>query len=145
MTVRISTGARDQCLKGGLQAKFNGGFIYLYTGAQPSTPDQGATGVLLGKVTKNGDGSTGLTWADPVSGVMGKNTDVWQFTGLAAGTVGWFRISESADTPTGDSSTEVRVDGTVGTAGADANIANTNISAGAVSSVDSFNVVMPGA
>ena len=41
-------------------------------------------------------------------------------------------------------STKARIDGTLGTAGADVNIANTNIAVGAVSTVDNFTVTMPG-
>lgn len=149
MTMRLSTGLRNKLLDGGTAGGIKGslaaGFIYIYTGTPPATPDTGATGTLLGKVTKNNDGITGLTFDAAVAGVSSKAAaETWQFTGLAAGQAAWFRFSEAADTPTVTDSTKARIDGTLGTAGADVNIANTSITVGAVSTVDSFTVTMPG-
>lgn len=148
MTIRLSTGMRNAVLNGGASGGVAGalalGFIYLYDGTQPASPDTGATGTLLGKVTLNNDGSTGLSWEAAAAGVLPKDVDEnWQFAGLANGTVGWFRFSEAADTPTNTSATAKRIDGLVGTAGADMNISNTAVVLAAVSTVDSFSFTMP--
>jgi hypothetical protein len=148
MTIRVSTGARNAMLGNGtnlgLRAALAAGFLYLYTGSQPATADAGATGTLVGKVTVNGDGTTGLTFDAASGGVLSKAAaEAWKFTGLADGTVGWFRFSDSADTPTASSATAKRVDGLVGTAGADANMSNTAVLTGAVSTVDSFSLTLP--
>ncbi len=95
--------------------------------------------------TRTGDdGTTGLSFEAPASGVMTKDTDEdWKFHGLANGNVGWFRFAEASDTPTNDSSTAKRIDGLVGTAGADANITNTAVASAAVSTVDNWSFTMP--
>lgn len=144
MTIRISTGARN-CMLGdgshqGLRAGFAAGFLYLYDGTQPATADTGATGNLLGKVTLNGDGTTGLTFDAAASGVLSKAAaETWKFTGLLAGTVGWYRFSAAGDTPTNTSTTAIRVDGLIATAGGDANMSNTTVAVGAVNTVDSWS------
>jgi hypothetical protein len=150
MTVRLSTGMRNKMLDGGTTGGVKGalalGFIYLYTGSQPASADTGATGTLLGKVTKDGDGTTGLNFDAAASGVSSKAAaETWRFTGLADGVAGWFRFSAASDTPTATSTTAARIDGTIGTAGADMNIANTNVVTGAVSTVDNFTITQPGA
>lgn len=149
MTVRLSTGMRNKILDGGsgggVAGALTSGFIYIYPGTQPTTPDTGATGTLLGKVTVNGDGTTGLSFDASSAGVLPKAAaQTWRFTGLADGQAAWFRFSAASDTPTATSSSAARIDGTIGTAGADLNIANTNIVTGAVSTVDNFTITMPG-
>ena len=149
MSVRISTGLRNKILLGatggGVKGALDGGKIYLYSGSPPASPDTGATGTNLGIVTLNGDGSTGVTFDAPVSGVLAKAAaETWQFVGLTDGQVGWFRFSAAGDTPTANSSTAPRLDGTVGTAGADVTIGNTNIVNGSVNTIDNFTITQPG-
>ena len=150
MTIRLSTGMRDAINNGGVNGGVKGaltlGFIYIFTGAQPTNADTGAPGVLLGKVTLNGDGVTGINLGNSANGVIEKAAaEAWRFVGLADGAAGWWRYSEPSDSPTANSNTSKRIDGSIGTAGADANIANTNIVTGAVSTVDQFSITMPGA
>lgn len=148
MTIRLSTGMRNALLTGGSGGGVNGaltvGFLYLYDGTQPASADTGATGTMLGKVTVDDDGTTGLTFDAAAAGVLVKAAaETWQFHGLAAGNVGWFRFSEAADTPGNTSTTAKRIDGLVGTAGADANITNTAVALAAVSTVDDWSFTMP--
>jgi len=150
MTIRLSTGLRNDILNGGagggVRGAFAGGFIYIFPGTQPASPDTGATGTLLGKVTVNGDGSTGLNFDAAVNGVMSKAlAEVWRFLGLADGQAGWFRFCEASDTPTVTSATASRMDGTLGTAGADMDISNTNVTTGAMNTVGDLTITMPGA
>jgi hypothetical protein len=147
MSIRISTGLRNKLLESGFKPNMDGGFLYLYPGSQPSTPDAAASGTLLGKVTVSADDATGLTFQTPaVLGVMSKTAaELWQFKGLTDGQVGWFRFCEAADTPTTASGTAARFDGTIGTAGADVDIGNSNIKTDAINTVDRFTVTMPGA
>jgi hypothetical protein len=101
---------------------------------------------MLGRVTVGGDGVTGLSLGAAANGVIEKAVaEAWRFVGLADGAAGWWRYSEPGDTPTATSDTMKRIDGSIGTAGADANIANTNVVTGAVSTVDEFAITMPGA
>lgn len=151
MSIRLSTGLRNKILEGGagggVKGALDGGFVYVYPGTQPTSPDTGATGTLLGKVSVEADDTTGLTFeAAAVLGVIQKAAaELWQFEGLAVGQAGWFRYSEDGDTPTSNSATAARLDGTIGTAGADMDIGNTNITVGAVNTVDRFSVTMPAA
>jgi hypothetical protein len=148
MTIRLSTGMRNVCMGDGTNKGVGGvlalGFISIYQGTQPASPDTGATGTVLGLVTLNGDGSTGLSWEVAAAGVLSKDTDeVWQFTGLANGVAGWFRCWPAGGNPLSTSSTEARVDGLIATAGGDANMSNVNVVTGAVSTVDAFTLTMP--
>jgi len=128
---------------GGVRTALNLGFIYLYDGTQPATADTGATGTQLGKVTVN-DSGVGLTFDAAVAGVLTKAAaETWRFHGLANGTVGWYRFSEAADVPGNLSTTAMRIDGLVGTAGADMNISNTAVVLAAVSTVDTFSFTEP--
>jgi len=151
MSIRLSTGMRNKICEGGtgggVKGALDGGFLYIFPGSQPTTPDAGATGTMLGKVSVNADGTTGLTFQLPaVLGVISKTTaQTWQFIGLVDGQAGWFRFSGPGDTPTSTSATAARIDGTIGTAGADVDIGNSNIVTGAVNTVDKFSITMPGA
>jgi hypothetical protein len=147
MTVRLSTGARNAMLgngtNAGLRAALALGFMNIYSGSQPATADAAATGTLLGTVTVN-DGGTGLTFDAAAAGVLSKAAaETWKFHGLAAGTAGWFRFYDAADTPSGSSATSKRVDGLIGTAGADVNMSNTAVVLAAVSTIDAFSITLP--
>jgi len=149
MTIRLSTGARNAMMgdgtNKGLAAALAAGFINIYTGTQPATADTGATGTLLGTVTKNNDGSTGITVGPAAAGVLSQasgNTP-WQFGGLAAGVAGWYRYWPAGGNPAANSSTEARVDGLIGTAGADLNFTNTTIAVSAVTTIDSYTLTLP--
>lgn len=150
MTIRLSTGMRNAILDGGAGGGVKGalaaGFVHIFSGAQPTSGDIGATGVMLGRVTLDGDGVTGINLGAAANGVIEKAVaEAWRFVGLADGAAGWWRYSEASDTPTATSTTAKRIDGSIGTAGADANIANTNVVTGAISTVDEFSITMPGA
>jgi len=149
MTIRLSTGLVNKMLDGGvgggLKGAFTSGYMAIFAGTQPSDADTGAgSATQLGKVTKNDDGTTVITFDAAVLGVSSKAVaETWRFHGLAAGTAGWFRMYVSGDTITADSTSAARFDGSIGTAGADLNISNTNIIFSAVTTVDSFTVTLP--
>lgn len=147
MSFRLSTGLRNKVLDGGTGGGFKGalnlGKINIYTGSQPASADTGATGTLLGTVTVN-DAGTGLTFDASVAGVLSKAAaETWKFHGLADGTAGWFRFYESADTPGNTSSTAARLDGAIGTSGAELNLTNLSILTGQVNTVDAFTITQP--
>lgn len=74
------------------------GKILIYTGGQPATPNTAATGTLLAT----------FTLADPSfsaasSGMITLDaTPPLDTTGVAAGTAGWFRMTDSADASVAD-------------------------------------------
>lgn len=149
MTIRLSTGMRNKLLDGGatggIKGSFNLGFMAILTGSQPTSPDDAATGTRLGTVSVNGSG-TGITFDSAAAGIIAKAVaEAWKFTGLADGTAGWFRLYQAADTITNVSTTVARIDGAIGSSGADLNLSNLSITTGQVNTVDTFTITMPGA
>lgn len=147
MTARLSTGLRNAMLAGGSSGGFKGalhlGFIAFYSGPQPLTADSAASGTLLGTVSVNGSG-TGLTFENPVAGVVSKTAaEAWRLTGVADGTAGWFRFYPATGNPATSSSTEARLDGTLGTANADIVVSNIAIRIGVPVTVDQFSFSLP--
>jgi hypothetical protein len=147
MTIRLSTGLRNKMLdggaSGGIKGAFNLGFIAILTGTQPNSADNAATGTLLGTVSVNG-GGTGITFDSAAAGVIAKAVaETWRFTGLAAGIAGWYRLYAPGDTITNSSSSAARVDGSIGSSGADLNLSNLTIEVGQVNTCDTFTLTMP--
>lgn len=145
---RLSTGLCNAVLTGGsgngVKASLDGGFINIYSGTQPATADAGATGTLLGTITKDGDGVTGLTFDAAAAKVLSKAAaEAWKMVGAAAGTAGWFRFYKSGDTLTASSTTAKRLDGAIGTSGAELNLSNLSIDVGQVNTCDAFTITMP--
>jgi hypothetical protein len=150
MAIRLSDEARNRLLaggaNGGIKNAFNLGFIAIMSGSQPNSANTGATGTLLGTVTVNGDGTTGIGFDAPVAGVISKAAaQAWKFTGLAAGIAGWFRLYAPGDTITATDSTKPRIDRAIGTIGAELNLSNVTIAIGQVNTVDSFTIGEPAA
>lgn len=147
MSFRLSTGMRNKLLDGGATGGYknalNLGFIAILTGSQPTSPDSPATGTLLGTVSVNGAG-TGLTFDASVAGVLSKAAaETWRFTGLADGTAGWFRHYAPGDTITNTSTTAARIDGAIGTSGAELNLTNLAITTGQVNTCDTYTITQP--
>lgn len=150
MAIRLSTGLRNKMLDGGtgggIKEALASGFIAILTGSQPASADAAATGTLLGTVTVNGDGVTGLTFDAAVAGVISKAAaEAWKFTGLAAGIAGWYRFYEAGDTITSISTSAARIDGAIGSSGADLNLSNLSIGVGQVNTCDTFTYTLPAA
>ena len=97
------------------------GSIELYTGSQPASPDSAVTGTLIGRVTvdsgawSEGVSTNGLTFGTVASAQVDKATaETWQFTAVAAGTIGWGRFRANAVDAGGASTTLHRIDFSVG-------------------------------
>lgn len=144
MALRLSTGLRQALLgTASFQSEFNLSKINIYSGTQPSSPDDAATGTLLVTISNNG-GATGLTFDAPVAGSISKAAaETWSGTAVADGTAGWFRLYENLDTPGSSSTTASRIDGNIATSGANMNMSNTFIANAAVQTVSSFSVTLP--
>jgi hypothetical protein len=130
----------------GFNEIMRGSKINVYTGAQPTTANDAATGTLLFTITKGGDGVTGLEWTAASGGATAKPAgDTWAGTAINSGTAGWFRCYEEGDEPSAANTTNARFDGAVATAGAQINMTSTTIAAGAVQTVSSFTYTQPAA
>ncbi len=150
MTTRASTGARNKMLdggaSGGLKASLALGAINIYSGPQPLSADTGATGTLLGTVSIDGLGVTGLTFDAAVNGVLSKAAaETWKFVGVAAGTAGWCRFYPAGGNPAVLSTTESRVDMAIASSGSDVSLSNISITIGAPVTVDIYQITLPSA
>lgn len=84
----------------------------------------------------------GLSFLDAASGVVAKSADTWQFTGLADGTAGWFRLVGNGADAGGTSTTLPRLDGSIGATG-DMVLASTAIVTSAPNTIDAFSYTIP--
>lgn len=147
MAFMISTGLRNHLLTGGSFKNGMDGFVvrvYGNDGAVPATADAAVgSATLLAILSVDGLGGGGTFESAPVSGVLSKETTEELFgTILATGTASFFRLSATADTGA-SSTTEKRLQGTVGTVDADFLVRDINFVADEEQRVDSINLGMP--
>ena len=83
-----------------------------------------------------------LKFGAPTAGVIVKAADVWSGVNLATGTAGYFRMVTSLDLGT-DNETDVRLQGTVSTSGADMNLTSINLVISATLTIDNFQLTEP--
>jgi hypothetical protein len=93
MALRLATPARNaaaDAIADLFDAGSGAGTLKIYTGSQPTTPQDAATGTLLATVTL-ADPAFGSAATGVVTG-----TDPASVTAVATGTAGWFRAADSA-------------------------------------------------
>lgn len=124
-----STGLRNHLLAtGSLKAALDGGVIRIYSGAVPADADASiASAVLLCTVSLTSTGA-GINLATTATGgvILKASAEVWSGNNVADGTASFFRFSGLADAA-GLSTTEKRIQGTVGLAGADLNLSSVTL------------------
>ncbi len=129
---------------------FNRHVIRIYSGSAPSTADAVETGTLLVTLTVSagafvaGLPANGLRFLESgiSAGVLGKNTDTHSGTAAATGTAGYYRMYNNLFV-TGASTSSRRVQGTVGTSGAQFILSSTSIVSGATVTLDTHNITLP--
>lgn len=109
----------------------NNGYIRIYTGAIPSTPETAASGTLLAELRFNA-----TAFGAAAAGVITANAITQDSSADNTGTAGYYRALQS-------DGTTALWDGTVGTAGADLNLNSTSISAGVIVQITSLTVTLP--
>lgn len=145
MAARLSTGLVNALMgTDSFRECFALGFIDIYTGAQPTSPDDAATGTKLCTLYSDGT-STGLSWETAaVGGVLSKlSSQTWSSTVLADGTAGWFRLREAGDSGTGASTTAKRYDGSISTSGAQMNLGQLALLTGAPFVISAATFTLP--
>jgi len=147
MSFKSSLGTRNALLAE-LKAALDGGLLYIYdnSAAEPASPSDAVPGgaVLLCVISNNSTG-TGITFAAPADGIMLKEpSEVWSGINLASGTAAWYRVVADGDSGL-ESSTDVRVQGSIGTVNADLLIADTYLTATEEQRVDYYAIGMPSA
>lgn len=145
MTLKVSTGLRNAMLStGSLVAGLGSPLIMVYGGTVPATADADVTGTLLCIISLNSTGDP-LGFDPATGGTLPKAAaEVWSGTNVASGTATHFRIVDSAFPDDGTASTtQMRLQGTCGTAGADLNMSSVNLTAGATQTIDASNITLP--
>lgn len=86
--------------------------------------------------------SNALCFGPPTIGVISITGGVWSGTNLATGVASFFRFVRPDDSGAA-SATDIRLQGTISTSGADMNLSNTTLTAAATTTIDSGNFEEP--
>lgn len=145
MSFEVSVGTRNSLLAQ-LQSDLSLGKIQIYddSAATPASPGDAvpAGAVLLAEITNNGT-ATGITFDAPSGGVLSKAAaETWKGTILATGTATWYRHVSSTDTGA-LSTTEVRLQGSIGLVGTDIVVADTSFIIANEQVIDYYVVGLP--
>ena len=143
MTLKLSTGLRDQMLaSGSLKAALTGGKIIIYGGSIPPTADSAQSAAILCRIKANG--GAGLNFnANSVGGVLSKDaSQTWSGVNALGGTATHYRFVANADTGAA-STTEVRIQGEIGVIGKDLNFSSVTLTAGATQNIDYYVLSLP--
>lgn len=117
------------------------GIVKIYSGTAPATADAAFAGTLLVAID---NGGSATTFAEPSSNAIAKTgAETWSVAATATGTASYFRYVIKATDDGTLSTSQVRIQGTVGTSGADMIIGNTAIVSGATQTIDTFTLTAP--
>jgi hypothetical protein len=105
-----------------------GGYLRIYSGVQPATPEAEESGEILAELRFGSFGPA--AGGEIVHGALTAES-----AALSDGEAGWFRAYSSDWTP--------RMDGSVGTSVADLVLSSTSITIGSIVSVSSFRYRIP--
>lgn len=138
------------CGTSGFAGAMNGGVIQVRSGPQAVTADAAAVGQLLGIVTLHGgdwtagDPTNGLVVDAPAGGGVAKPSGaIWQFKGLAEGTIGSWRYVGNAPDDGLASQVLPRMDGAAAVGGGDAKFSSLSVKVGQIITLDVFSFFIP--
>ena len=145
------TGTTVAAARGGsLKDIMSNGCLWIYSGSQPSDADQAMTGTALVKITESsgafshGAEANGLEFGDYAGGYIEKcASETWSGVVLATGTAGYFVFVANPTDALGASTTLPRIMGSVGTSGADLNLATTSLVISRTQTIDTFKITLP--
>lgn len=152
MALQFSTGFKDDLLDtGSVKSIFDDGYIKVYAAsAIPASADDALVGhTLLVTYSDNDQGigaGQGLDLeASASNGSISKAAaQVWSGTAAATGTGLFWRYEQSGDTG-GASTTEKRIQGTIGGSGADLIVQSTTFTLSTLYTIDFFSLTVPNA
>ncbi|GIV35405.1 MAG: hypothetical protein KatS3mg031_2940 [Chitinophagales bacterium] len=113
-----------------LGSQFNGGKLRIYTGAQPASPNDAASGTMLVEIS-----IPSPAFGTASNGSVSK-IGTWSGTAVATGVAGWARMLSSDLTK--------NYDFTVATSGGDLTIDDANITTGGIVNVTSLTLTIGG-
>jgi hypothetical protein len=127
----LITEARRNEMLDALSNDFDNGYLRIYSGSQPATPDTALSGqTLLAELRFNA-----TAFGAAAAGVITANAFTSDASANATGTAAWFRALKS-------DGTTALCDGTVGTVSTDLIIDNTAISSGVQVSCSAFTIAI---
>lgn len=141
MSLTLSTALRQYMMDLGINSGFDTtGVLELHDGTRPINADTTAAGTnILASINL----PTKAFISPSTNGIMQKSAAAWAAAAAAAnGTATWFRLKLAADSGT-TGTTDRRLDGNVGTAGADLVMSSTSIILGLPVTVNQFTVTTP--
>ncbi len=143
MSLKLSTGMRNGMLDANpVKTLLDASRLKIYSGSPPADADA-AEGTLLVSIGSDNADTHCHFLASAVAGVLSKNTDVWSAAATSTGTATHFRLVVGATDDGTLSTTQIRMQGTIGTSGADLNMSTVAIVELAVQTVDTFDLTMP--
>lgn len=155
MALKTSTGLRNYLLASGddFATGMSGILLKIYGSATsqaaadaliPATADASiGSATLLCTISVDGGGTGGTFDTSPSSGVITKATgETWKGTNVASGYASFYRGVLSADTGA-LSTTDKRIQGTVGTVGKDLIVATAYLTSGVEQPINSFSIGIP--
>lgn len=152
MALSFSTGFKNAILDtGSLKSTFDDGYIKVYAAsAIPADADAALVGTTLLVTYSDNDQGVGAGQgldleATAVDGAISKAAgQTWSGTAGATGTGLFWRYEQSTDTG-GASTTEIRIQGTIGGAGADLLVQSTSFTNTTLYTLDFFSLSIPNA
>lgn len=145
MTLKASTGLRNAILgDSSLKDALDGGLIKIYAGAAPASADDAVGGATLLCTISLASAGTGINFdTAAVAGVLSKApAETWSGANAASGAAAWYRHVAAGDDGT-LSTSQARIQGTVGVAGADLNLSSVDLVIAATQTIDFYSVALP--
>lgn len=144
MATKFSTGLRNGILAtASVASQLNGGFLHIYAGAAPASADDDiGAATLLCTVSDNGT-AAGVDFEAVAENaqLLKLASQTWKGANVESGTATFFRLVGASDTGAASTS-EPRIQGSVGHAGADLNLASTALVATEEQIIDYFAVAV---
>ena len=142
MSLKLSTGLRNGMLDTSpFKTLLDASRLKIYSGSPAADADAAEGSVLVSIGSAHADTHCHFL-ASAVAGVLSKDANVWSGVASATGTATYFRLVVNTDTGV-LSTTEIRLQGTIGTSGADLNMSSVAIVSAATQTVDTFDLTMP--
>lgn len=149
MSLKLSTGLRNAMLSvGSFKGSMDTCTLKIYSGTVPATADAdiSATGLnspMLCEIFESNDGSTTLTFDAATGADIAKAVaEAWAGTNALSGTAAFYRLELAADTQV-LSTTQLRVQGEIGTSGKELNLTSTVLTQSSVQNIDYFSLNFP--
>jgi hypothetical protein len=145
MTIMVSIGLRNQLLDtGSLKSILTDGFIKIYAGTAPASANAAIGAATLLCTISDDGGVDGLDFeAAAAGGILEKaSAQTWKGTNVASGTASFYRFVTDTDDGT-ESTTQARIQGTIGVVGADLNLSSVSLTSSAEQTIDYYVITLP--